>query len=107
LWRMTATGEPVLVDGRRVLDTTGHVAFRTRLFRNRGEGQPDDGAYDRPDEVFGVSGALALYRLAALDDVALDGQVYDEDLFAYWEDVDLDWRLQLRGWQAWYEPGAH
>jgi GT2 family glycosyltransferase len=89
-----------------ILDTTGHVAFRTRLFRNRGEGQADTGQFDTPGEVFGISGAVALYRLAALDDVACDGEVFDADLFAFWEDVDLDWRLQLRGWQAWYTPEA-
>ena len=93
-------------DGERLLDTTGHQAFTTRLFRNRGEGQADRGHLDVPGEVFGVSGAVALYRVAALDDVAVAGEVFDEDLFAYWEDVDLDWRLQLRGWQAWYEPTA-
>jgi GT2 family glycosyltransferase len=99
LWR---TGDGV----ERVIDTTGHLAFRTRLFRNRGEGQVDRGQFDTPGEVFGTSGALALYRLAALDDVACDGEVFDSDLFAFWEDVDLDWRLALRGWSAWYEPGA-
>jgi GT2 family glycosyltransferase len=92
--------------GPPILDTTGHVAFRTRLFRNRGEGTVDDGRFDTAEEVFGVSGAVALYRLAALDDVAVDGQAFDEDLFAYWEDVDLDWRLALRGWSCWYEPAA-
>lgn len=94
------------VDGRAVIDTTGHVAFVTRLFRNRGEGEPDDGRFDEPGEVFGVSGAVALYRLAALDDAACDGEVFDSDLFAYWEDIDLDWRLALRGWRAWYAPQA-
>ncbi|MGH3441541.1 MAG: glycosyltransferase family 2 protein [Nitriliruptorales bacterium] len=92
--------------GRRIVDTTGHVAFRTRLFHNRGEGLPDDGRWERPGEVFGVSGALALYRREMLDDVAVDGEVLDERLFAYWEDVDLDWRAALRGWDAWYEPRA-
>ncbi len=93
-------------DGPRILDTTGHLAFRTRLFRNRGHGQADTGQYASSDEVFGVSGAVALYRLAALEDVACRGEVFDEDLFAFWEDVDLDWRLRLRGWQAWYAPDA-
>lgn len=88
------------------LDTTGHLAFTTRLFRNRGEGEVDRGQYDEAGEVFGVSGAVALYRVAALEDVAVGGEIFDEDLFAYWEDVDLDWRLQLRGWRAWYEPAA-
>lgn len=101
--------------GEPVIDTTGHVAFTTRLFRNRGEGELDRGQWDTPGEVFGVSGALALYRRDMLDDVAIevvgrDGthrtEVFDEDLFAFWEDVDLDWRAAMRGWLTWYEPGA-
>lgn len=101
--------------GEPVIDTTGHVAFTTRLFRNRGEGEVDRGQWDRPGEVFGVSGALALYRRAMLDDLAIevpgrDGhprhEVFDEDLFAFWEDVDLDWRAAMRGWVTWYEPAA-
>lgn len=91
--------------GGRVIDTTGHLAFTTRLFRNRGEGLVDRGGHV-PGEVFGTSGALALYRVAALDDVAVEGEVWDRDLFAFWEDVDLDWRLRLRGWSAWFEPAA-
>jgi GT2 family glycosyltransferase len=96
--------------GEAVIDTTGHVGFRARLFRNRGEGQIDRGQWERPGEVFGVSGALALYRRTMLDDVAIevDGrrEVFDEDLFAFWEDVDLDWRAAMRGWVCWYEPAA-
>ncbi len=97
--------------GGDVIDTTGHVAFVTRLFRNRGEGEVDRGQWDTPGEVFGVSGALALYRREMLDDVALTvgrsrPQPFDEDLFAFFEDVDLDWRCQLRGWKALYEPAA-
>lgn len=104
--RPPATGAAHDQPAGRILDTTGHQAFDTRLFRNRGEGEADDGRYDQPGEVFGVSGALALYRLAALDDVAAGGDVFDADLFAFWEDVDLDWRLRLRGWSVWYAPDA-
>ena len=96
--------------GQPVIDTTGHVAFTTRLFRNRGEGEVDRGQWDQPGEVFGVSGALALYRRTMLEDVAIDvdgrREVFDEDLFAFWEDVDLDWRAAMRGWVCWYEPAA-
>jgi GT2 family glycosyltransferase len=99
LWR-TGGGDP------KIIDTTGHLAFRTRLFRNRGEGTADLGQFDEPGPVFGVSGAVALYRIAALEDVMCQGEIFDEDLFAFWEDVDLDWRLQLRGFEAWYTPDA-
>jgi GT2 family glycosyltransferase len=98
-------------DGRPVVDTTGHVLTTARLVRNRGEGEIDDGSHDVPGEVFGVSGALALHRRSMLDDVAWRlpaGRVehLNEDLFAYFDDVELDWRARTLGWTAWYEPSA-
>lgn len=57
-------------------------------------------------EVFGVSGAAAMFRVAFLRDVSVDGEALDEDFFAYREDADLAWRGQLRGWRAVCEPRA-
>lgn len=57
-------------------------------------------------EVFGVSGAAAMYRMSFLRDVAIDGEVFDEDFFAYREDADLAWRGRLFGWKAVCEPRA-
>ena len=57
-------------------------------------------------EVFGVSGAAAMYRTSFLHDVAIDGEVFDEDFFAYREDADLAWRGRLFGYRAMYVPDA-
>ena len=57
-------------------------------------------------EVFGVSGAAAMFRKSFLRDVAIAGEVFDEDFFAYREDADLAWRGQLFGWRAVCEPAA-
>jgi GT2 family glycosyltransferase len=57
-------------------------------------------------EVFGVSGAAALHRMSFLRDAAIDGEVLDEDFFAYREDADLAWRGRLFGWTALCEPRA-
>ena len=46
--------------------------------------------YAEPEEVFGVCGAAPLYRLAMLEDVRVNGQVFAESFFLYLEDVDLD-----------------
>ncbi len=98
-------------DGTPVVDTTGHELTSARLVHNRGEGVPDRGQYRRPHQLFGVSGAVALHRRDMLDDVAWrlpDGsrEVLTEDLFAFFEDVELDWRARLLGWTARYEPAA-
>jgi len=107
--RRVGPGAPVTID------STGHVLTSARLVSNRGEGEPDDGRYPA-GEVFGASGALVLHRRAMLDDVAWrngshpDGtprlEYLTEDLFAYFDDVELDWRARLHGWRAWYEPTA-
>ena len=57
-------------------------------------------------EVFGVSGAAAMHRMSFLRDVAVDGEILDEDFFAYREDADLAWRGRLFGWRAVCEPRA-
>jgi len=57
-------------------------------------------------EVFGVSGAAAMYRASFLDDVAMAGEPFDEDFFAYREDADIAWRGRLLGWRAMCVPGA-
>jgi GT2 family glycosyltransferase len=57
-------------------------------------------------DVFGVSGAAAMYRMTFLRDVAIDGEIFDEDFFAYREDADLAWRGRLFGWRALCEPRA-
>lgn len=63
-------------------------------------------APSREREVFGVSGAAAVYRMAFLRDVAIHGEVFDEDFFAYREDADLAWRGRLFGWRAIHVPEA-
>lgn len=89
-----------------LIDSAGLAMRRSRSAYDRGAAETDRGQHDRPEEVFGASGALALYRLAALQDVAWQGEIFDEDFFAYKEDVDLAWRLRLRGWSANYLPAA-
>ncbi len=57
-------------------------------------------------EVFGVSGALPIYRMSALNAVAFEGDVFDPTYFAYKEDVDLAWRLRINGWTAHTDTAA-
>jgi GT2 family glycosyltransferase len=57
-------------------------------------------------EVFGVSGAAAMFRASFLREVRVAGEALDEDFFAYREDADLAWRGRLFGWTAVCEPAA-
>ncbi len=96
----------VLRFDHRTIDTTGQFVRADGRIRERGYGESDHGAYDQPGDVFSVCGAVALYRRAMLEGVAVDGEYFDEDFFAFYEDADLGWRAQRRGWRCWYQPTA-
>lgn len=90
-----------------IIDTAGLQGCRSRRVFDRGSGETDPtGRFSRSEEIFGVSGCLALYRWRALAGAEINGQWLDEDYFMYKEDVDLAWRLRLLGWSSWFIPEA-
>jgi GT2 family glycosyltransferase len=96
----------LLRPGGAIIDSAGIRLPRHRRARDRGSEEPDRGQFDRPELVFGVSGAAMMIRREALSDLALEDEVFDEDFFAYQDDTDLSWRANLLGWQVLYEPAA-
>ena len=52
--------------------------------------------------VFGANGTGSFYRRSAL--LAAGG--FPEAFVAYFDDVDLSWRLNRAGWRVWYEPAS-
>ena len=93
-------------DDPPIIDSTGHVVYRNRRAVDRGELEPDLGQYDSMRALFGVCGAAPLYRRRMLDDVIVGREWFDEEFFAYFEDFDLSWRAQLRGWRFGFVPEA-
>lgn len=67
-----------------------------------GSHEPDDGQYAYPFEVLGPCAGAALYRRELFDAVGL----FDEEFFAYHEDVDLALRAQWAGLRCLYVPSA-
>lgn len=108
LLRMVPISDGAIIEGEKThtLDSAGLRVRKTRRVSDRGSGEQDGTAYDSTTEVFGPSGALALYRMKALESVAIGDEYFDNDLFAYKEDVDLAWRMRLRGWVSYYAPRA-
>ena len=87
----------VVTDGSLVdvVNNVGSVVFTDGCGADRGWLQPDDGRFDEPTDVFAWCGGAVLLRSAYLDDVGL----FDERFFLYYEDTDLSWRGQRRGWR--------
>ncbi len=58
--------------------------------------------YNRPRRIFSACGGAALYRKSILDEIG----GFDENFFAYFEDVDLSWRANNAGYKNVFCPTA-
>ncbi len=103
LYRISDVAE---VGSSKMLDSVGMYFTPNQRHFDRGAGEIDVGQYDRLEYIFGVSGAAAFYRKAALKSVAIDDEYFDTRFFAYREDADISWRMQLMGWKSIYTPDA-
>lgn len=89
-------------DTGEYLDSTGDIYTIWGMSYPRGRREANTDKYDNQKEVFGASGGASLYRHKMLKETGL----FDEDFFAYYEDVDISFRAQLAGWKVLYEPKA-
>jgi hypothetical protein len=81
------------------MDTLGYPLCRGRLFD---ELEEDLGQYDNYQKIFWATGACLMvdqkkYKIAG---------GLDESLFAHMEEIDLCWRMQLRGFEIGCEPAS-
>ncbi|MBV9493722.1 MAG: glycosyltransferase family 2 protein [Acidobacteria bacterium] len=93
------------ITGTGLVDSKGIRMTKSGRHFDIDQGLADDGD-NVTKEVFGVSGAAAMYTRKFLDDVAVQGEVFDEDFHTYREDADLSWRGRVFGWRAVYVPAA-
>ena len=84
------------------LDSSGEFYSIFGLPFPRGRGKKDTNQFDNDTTIFGASGGASLYSVKMLREIGL----FDEDYFAYFEDVDISFRAQLAGWKIFYAPKA-
>ncbi|MEW6336830.1 MAG: glycosyltransferase [Acidobacteriota bacterium] len=89
------------------LDSCGQTLTPGLLrVRDRGYDEPAGGRFTARADVLAACGAAMVYRRAALEAVAVAGEVFPAEFFAFWEDLDLGWRVSGAGWRVVYEPAA-
>jgi len=63
--------------------------------------------FQKEIEVFAPGGMSSLYKRQCVEDVmAVNGEFFDEDFFAYVEDSDVGFMAQLLGWGCIFNPRA-
>lgn len=89
-------------DRSRVWVAYGTINYRQSLVRLVGYYGPDDGRYDKQLDVEWIPGTAMLFPRRALLEVGL----FDEEFFAYHEDVDWCASARERGLRIVYTPTA-
>ena len=93
--RMLMWDDPTLLDGAG----DRYCALGWSYARGKGKAAKD---YNRFGEVFSACGGAAIYRKSVLDEIGL----FDENHFAYLEDLDIGYRAKINGYRNYYEPAA-
>jgi GT2 family glycosyltransferase len=101
-----AASKLMLFDRRDHIHSAGDFYRPSGEPGSRGVWERDVGQYDVVAEVFGPCAGAAAYRRAALQRLAEDGRVLDEDLVMYCEDVDLNLRARRAGLRTVFVPTA-
>ena len=83
-----------------LLDRYGYPFCRGRILQKV---EKDHGQYDTPADVLWCSGACLMVRAEVWN--ALGG--LDDRFFAHMEEIDLCWRMQLRGWKVTVVPQSY
>jgi len=90
------------IKNKSIVDSAGQIAYKYGSVRDRGLNKVDNSDFQKKEEIFGACGAAVAYRVSALKDAGL----FDEKFFCLFEDVDLAWRLRLKGYKIIYEPNS-
>ncbi len=87
---------------RSVIDDAGDFIKSKGSPYARGFGETDNGQYDEPEYIFGACAGAAIYKSEVFENAGF----FDDDFFAYYEDIDFSFRLQLLGYKCYYNPKA-
>jgi GT2 family glycosyltransferase len=88
-------------NNQEIIDRAGDTYTTCGAANLRGRGEPRDN-YSEQQWIFGACGAAVLYRTEMLKDIGF----FDENYFLIYEDVDLSFRAQLKGYKCLYVPEA-
>lgn len=89
-------------DRRDTINVAGMSMRWNSVAWQRGYKEKDSDRFQESAIVFGACAGAAMYRMSMLHDIGF----FDEDLYLYYEDVDLAFRAQLAGYECKYVPAA-
>ena len=92
----------LLMDHPDIHDSVGAFLTPTGFLYHYGFGRKNIAKYNKEIELYTAKGACMMFRKDVLDAVAICGDIFDSDYFAYFEESDLCHRVWLAGYRIVY-----
>ena len=97
----SCSSKMIRYDNRELIDDAGDEYTIFGWGKKRGDGA-SIAQYSNDEEIFSSCAGAAIYRASAFDEIGL----FDEDFFAYLEDMDISYRARLHGYKNYYASKA-
>ena len=92
----------LMMQDHTLLDGAGDLYCALGWAFALGKGKRAFQYYTKPARIFSSCGGAVIYRMDILNEIGL----FDENHFAYLEDVDIGYRAKIHGYENFYEPSA-
>jgi len=91
----------IMMDNEDLIDDAGDFYCALGWAYGRGKGKPEKN-YRKRDKIFASSGGASVYRKEVFEKIGY----FDENHFAYLEDIDIGYRAKIYGYTNYFEPKA-
>jgi GT2 family glycosyltransferase len=92
----------LLMDHPDTHDSVGAFLTPSGFLYHYGFGRKNKSKYDKQIDLYTAKGACMMFRKSVLNEVAVDGNIFDPDYFAYFEESDMCHRVWLAGYRIVY-----
>lgn len=92
----------VMMQDHTLLDGAGDLYCALGWAFALGKGKKAAEYYTKPARIFSSCGGAVIYRMDVINEIGM----FDENHFAYLEDVDIGYRAKIHGYENFYEPSA-
>lgn len=97
----SVSAKMLMWDKPELIDDAGDYFCALGWAYARGKGKPAY-SYNKPSRIFSACGGASIYRTCIFNEIGL----FDENHFAYLEDIDIGYRARIGGFINMYEPHA-
>ncbi len=97
-----AQSKILLMDRPDTYDSVGAFLTPTGFLYHYGFGKKDQPKYDKQIYLYTAKGACMMFKKSVLSLISINGNIFDPDYFAYFEETDMCHRVWLAGYKIVY-----